>query len=68
MPRKKKSNKVASSQIDSLLDECQQNADDSSSWLETRRDEWDDLESMLIVKLEDDMSKTTKSILSFSSL
>lgn len=53
--------KVSKTDNDNLLDEVQQHVSDSSDWLETRRGEWDDLESLLIAKLEDDLSKTTKS-------
>lgn len=45
----------------SLLDECQQHEADSFKWLQPMRDTWDEKESMLLVKLEDSISKTKKS-------
>jgi hypothetical protein len=43
-----------------LLDDVQSHLEDSNSYLETRRDDWDELEAMLIVSLTDDLSKTTQ--------
>lgn len=42
-----------------LLDEVQSNLEDSNSNIETLRDDWDDLEAMLIVKLNDQLSATS---------
>jgi hypothetical protein len=44
-----------------LLDECQQHEADSYKWLSTKRDTWDDKESMLVCGLEDQISGDTKS-------
>jgi len=43
-----------------LLDEVQSNLEDSNSNIETLRDDWDDLEAMLIVKLNDQLSATSE--------
>jgi hypothetical protein len=63
MPKSKRKaiKKILVSEHETLLEEVQEHVQDSSSWLETRRKEWDDLESMLIVSLDDDLSKTTRS-------
>ena len=44
-----------------LLEECQKHERDSYNWLATKRDTWDDKESMLICKLGDQLSGTAKS-------
>src|SRR3990172_816616 len=54
---KRKIEKPSKSKEESLLDEVQQHAKDATSWLSTRRDEFDDLEAMLIVKLTDSLSQ-----------
>lgn len=61
MAKKNKVRKISASQHETLLEEVQQHLQDSSNWLETRRGEWDDLESILIAELQDDLSNTTKS-------
>lgn len=42
-----------------LLDEVQSNLEESNANIETLRDDWDDLEAMLIVKLNDQISNTS---------
>lgn len=44
-----------------LLETCQENQTDSESWLSTLRDTWDEKESMLIVRPEDQISQKTSS-------
>ena len=41
---------------DTLLDDVQSHLEDSNSYLETLRNDWDDLEAMLIVRLTDELS------------
>lgn len=50
---------MSTQEQEGLLDEVQQHLEDSNSYLETRREDWDDLEAMLIVKLTDELSATT---------
>jgi len=44
---------------DELLDEVQEHLKESDTFLETIRGDWDDLESMLISKVNDSLSKST---------
>ncbi len=44
-----------------LLEECQTHESDSHKWLSTKRDTWDEKESMLICRLEDQLSTRAKS-------
>lgn len=61
MTKKKPSKVTRKSDQESLLEQVQSHVYDSKQWLETRRDEWDDLESILIVKLRDSLSQNAKS-------
>lgn len=61
MATKTKKESLDKSQQDTLLEQCQDHQKDSESWISTLRDTWDEKESMLIVRLEDSLSKTTNS-------
>lgn len=60
--KKPKTNtRVSSSEQQTLLDQVQDHLKNAKDWVATRRDEWSELEAMLIVKLRDDLSNTTSS-------
>jgi len=51
---------MKSSTQEALLDDVQSHLEDSNGYLETLRNDWDDLEAMLIVRLTDELSSTTQ--------
>lgn len=61
MAKKSLKNDFSEEKLKKLLGECQENQTDSESWLSTLRDTWDEKESMLIVKPEDQISQQTSS-------
>lgn len=51
---------IPEAEYETLLEECQEHFEDADSYLETVREDWDDLEAMLVVSLNDDLSATTR--------